>query len=79
MMKWTVVREISPEADEFMEARNRRENASRPPIDPAATAVTVHVLDGQAITTTTGSYVRGDTFKTSAEQARRLVELGIVK
>jgi hypothetical protein len=41
--------------------------------------VEVRVLPGQAVTTVFGSYVGDDTFKTSAEQAKRLVELSIVE
>jgi hypothetical protein len=76
MMRFTVFPAISREAAEFMDVRNRRANVKRP-IDPAA--VRVRVLDGQAVTTVWGSYVGGDVFETSAKQAERLVELGIVE
>jgi hypothetical protein len=76
MITVTVCREISPEADEFMESVNRRANRRRP---TNATDVKVRVLDGQAVTTVWDSYIEGNKFDTSAKQAERLVELGIVE
>jgi hypothetical protein len=78
MISFTVWPARSPDADELVAALNRRRHRGRP-IDPAATAVRVRVLSGQAVSTAWGSYAEHDRFETSAATAQRLVELGIIE